>query len=71
MDSITFTISNMTEQESDVVKTQLEQIEGVRSVQIDLPTHSVTVIWVDPVTVETLWKRLEAVNITPDLPQSF
>ena len=71
MDSITFQILTMTEADAEVVKTELQQIPGVRTVQVHLPTHSVTVTWIAPADVDTFWKRLEALHFTPNLPQEF
>lgn len=71
MDSITFQIPSMTEVDSELVQTELQQIPGVRLVQVYFPTRSVTVTWTSPASVESFAKHLEALHLTADFPQDF
>lgn len=69
MDSRTFQIPAMTETDAPLIQTELEQIQGVRTVDIHEPTRSVTITWVEPASMSDVWKRLEKLHFTPNLPQ--
>jgi hypothetical protein len=60
----------MTEADVTRIKSELEQISGVRTVEIHEPTHSVTVVWTEPAGMDDIWKRLEWLHFTPDFPQT-
>lgn len=69
MDSRTFQIPAMTEADMNLIQTELEQIQGVRTVDIHEPTRSVTITWIEPTSEQDIWKRLEKLHFTPNLPQ--
>lgn len=69
MDSKVFQIPAMTEADANLIQTELEQIQGVRTVEIHEPTRSVTITWVEPASMSDVWKRLEKLHFTPNLPQ--
>jgi hypothetical protein len=69
MDSMTFMIPAMTADDAPMIQTELQQIDGVREVSIHQPTHSITVTWTKPETLNAIWKRLETLHFTPDFPQ--
>ena len=70
MDSSTFLIPAMTESDVPLIKSELEQISGVRTVEIHQPTHSVTVVWKEPAPRDDTWNLLERLHFTPDFPQT-
>ncbi len=70
MDSNTFQIPAMTEADVNLIKTELEQIDGMHTVAIHAPTHSVTITWSAPASLDAVWKRLELLHFTPDFPQT-
>jgi copper chaperone CopZ len=59
MDSTTFLIPVMTVNDVSLIQNELQQIDGVRAVQIHQPTHSVTVTWTKPDTLDAVWKYTE------------
>ncbi|MEP7293598.1 MAG: hypothetical protein ABI835_17560 [Chloroflexota bacterium] len=71
MDSKTFLIPAMADNDAERIKAELEQIQGMRTVEIHAPTHSVTVVWTSPASLDEVWKRLERLHFTPDFPQPF
>jgi len=71
MESITFQIPAMTEADAELVQTELQQIAGVRTVQVHYPTRSVTIVWTEPAGVDSFSKRLDLLHLTPDFPQTF
>lgn len=71
MDSKTFMIPTMKAVDAARIESALEQINGVRTVQVHLPTHSVTVTWTAPAVWDDIGKRLTELSYTPDLPQPF
>jgi hypothetical protein len=70
MDSSTFQIPTMTEADAELIQAELEQINGVRTVLIHPPTHSVTITWTQPASLNDVWKRLERLHFTPDFPNT-
>lgn len=70
MQSMTFQIPKMEVTDVDLIKKSLVNIEGMRSVELHAPTHSVTITWVEPATIDEVWKRLEKLHFTPDFPQT-
>ena len=71
MNSKTFLIPAMMEEDADIIEAELEQINGVREVSVHQPTHSVTVSWADPATWDDILFRLRELNFNPDLPQPW
>jgi hypothetical protein len=70
MDSKTFLIPSLMEADAKLLQAELEQISGVRDVQIHQPTHSVTVTWTAPATWDDIGRRLAELQFTPDYPQT-
>ena len=71
MDSKTILIPAMVDDDSKIIESELQQIEGVRSVKVYQPTHSVTVVWVKPATWDAINRRLLELKFAPDLPQRW
>ncbi len=71
MDSKTFLIPALTPEDARILAVELEQIDGVRDVQIHQPTHSVSVVWTSPARWDDIASKLWKLNLIPDLPQSF
>lgn len=70
MQSMTFQIPKMEVTDADLIKKTLLKIDGMRSVELHAPTHSVTITWVEPASVDEVWKQLEWLHFTPDFPQT-
>lgn len=71
MDSKTFMIPTMMPSDAEIIQTELGQINGVRQVLIDQPTHSITVTWAEPAVWDDIEHKLLELNFTPDLPQAY
>ena len=70
MQSMTFQIPVMKVTDVAPIKKTLEQIDGMHSVEIHEPTHSVTIVWTEPASVADVWKRLVWLRFTPDFPNT-
>ncbi len=68
MDSRTFQIPSMVEEDVPVIQNDLQEINGVRDVQIYLPTQNITVTWTSPATWDQIVRHLAELNFTPDFP---
>jgi hypothetical protein len=70
MQSMTFQIPKMEVTDVDLIKKTLLKIDGMQAVEIHAPTHSVTITWVEPASIDEVWKQLEWLHFTPDFPQT-
>jgi len=68
MESKTFTVPNMSCGHCvHNIKTELNDIHGVTSVEIDLAAKRVEVSWQEPATWEKIKNLLEEINYPPTL----
>ena len=66
MNTITYTIPNISCMHcSHAIKSELSEVDGVGSVEVDINSKKVTIEYSDPVTPEVLEKILTEINYPP------